>query len=71
MQKEVNQPRGGLKFDQSFENTVNNRWETYYNEAKKSMTCPENEKDDILRKRILKFFQDYHIHTDNYYVERR
>ena len=62
---------GGLAYDSGFEREVNSRFDNYYNNIKLGMQGSEEEKDNILRRRILKFFQDYHIDTNLFYIERR
>ena len=47
------------------------KWESYYANIKKQMKVPEDQKDIILRKRILKFFQDYKLETDIFYTPRK
>ena len=63
--------KGGIKHDPSFQEFVNQRWNVYFNKAKENLSGTDSEKNDILRKRIIRFFQDYHIHTDNFYVQRK
>ena len=47
------------------------RWEECYQNIKKQMSLPESEKDNIIRKRILKYFQNYQLATDLYYTSRQ
>jgi hypothetical protein len=35
------------------------------------MTGSEQEKDDVLRRRLMKFFHSFSLEKNHYYVERR
>ena len=53
------------------ENLKEELWKKYYDQVKKNMSGTEEEKDIILRKRLLKYFQDYHLESDLFFIKRR
>ena len=47
------------------------KWKNFYERVKKNMSGSEEEKETILRKRMLKYFHDYRLETDLFYIKRR
>jgi uncharacterized membrane-anchored protein len=46
-------------------------WEIYYNAVKNTLEGTDEEKEGILRRRLLKFFTNYSLEEDRFYIERR
>lgn len=44
-------------------NEVSNEWEQYYTKLKNSLSGTDYEKEEIIRKRILKFFGEYRLNS--------
>lgn len=54
--------------EDSAESQIDQKWKAFYENLKRSMTGSEEEKETILRKRILKNFQNYNLESHLFYV---
>ena len=71
MQIDPQQKRGGVGSDPAFEAKINERWENFINGVFEKMNGTIEEKQKVLRQRILRFFQNYHLDSERFYTERK
>ena len=71
MQSDPRQKRGGVEADPAFEARINERWENFINGVVEKMNGTIEEKQRVLRQRILRFFQNYHLDSERFYTERK
>ena len=65
------QKRGGVGPDPAFEAKINERWENFINGVIEKMDGTIEEKQTVLRQRIMRFFQNYHLDSERFYTERK
>ena len=51
--------------------TSNTEWDAFCSHVKQTMPGSEEEKDNILRRRLLKFFQNFSLEENRYFVKKR